>query len=112
MTNIIHGDVNLLHTTLPATAKPVDLAKTNSHKRGVWIELGEHSGNAHVVAPTKGGTIQFYLDGEEIYLEVKEAPAIITHEEHAPLIINPGIYRKMIEWEYDPFAKVIQRVVD
>jgi len=31
---------------------------------------------------------------------------------HAPLIINPGIYRKMIEWEYDPFAKVIQNVVD
>jgi hypothetical protein len=112
MNNLIHGDVNLIHTNLPATAKLVDLEKTNSHKRGVWIELGEHSANAHVIAPTKGGIVQFYLDGEDLYLEVKEAPAVITHEEHAPLIINPGVYRKMIEWEYDPFLKRIKKVVD
>lgn len=112
MSNIIHGDVNLITTQLPSSAKLVDLAKTNSHSRGVWIELGEHSGNAHVVAPTKGGIVQFYLDGEELYLEVKEAPAVITHEEHAPLVIPIGIYKKLIEWEYDPFKQAIQRVLD
>jgi len=110
--SVIHGDVDLIPVTLPSTAKKVDLSKTNSHARGIWIELGEHSGNAHVIAPTKGGFVDFYLDGEQLYLEVKEAPAVITHEEHAPLIIPIGVYKKMIETEYDPFAKVIKKVVD
>ncbi len=113
MSNIIHGDVNLIsQTQLPESAKKIDLNKTQKHKRGTWIELGEHTGNAHVVAPTKGGLVNFYLDEEDLYLEVKKAPAVITHEEHAPLVINPGIYKKLIEWEYDPFKKVIQRVID
>jgi hypothetical protein len=112
MSNIIHGDVNLIVSELPKTAKKVNLAKTNKHSRGVWIELGEHSGNAHVIAPTLGGYLEFYLDGNDLYTEVKEAPAVITHEEHAPLVIPIGIYKKMIETEYDPFAKTIKRVVD
>jgi hypothetical protein len=112
MSNIIHGDVNLIATELPKTAKKINLAETNKHIRGVWIELGEHSGNAHVIAPTKNGLINFYMDGTQLLLEVKEAPAVITHEEHAPLIIPIGIYKKLIETEYDPFLKVIKQVQD
>lgn len=112
MSNIIHGDVNLIATELPKTAKKVDLQATNKHNRGTWIELGEHSGNAHCIAPTKNGLINFYMDGEKLLLEVKEAPAVITHEEHAPLIIPIGIYKKLIETEYDPFQKVIKAVQD
>ena len=112
-TNIIHGDVDLLQVdTLPSTAKKVNLEKTNKHSRGVWIELGEHTGNAHTIAPTIGGLLEFYMDDDDLYTVVKEAPAVITHEEHSPLIIPPGVYKKVIETEYDPFQKVIRRVQD
>lgn len=110
--NIIHGDVNLISTQLPKSAKKIDLSKTNKHARGIWIELGEHSGNAHAIAPTKNGLVNFYLDGKQLFVEVSGAPAVITHEEHAPLVIQPGIYKKLIETEYDPFQKVIRAVQD
>jgi hypothetical protein len=110
--NTIHGDVDLiLINKLPKTAIKQN-KNYNVHKRGTWIELGEHSGNAHVIAPTVGGIVNFYIDGEDLYTEVLHAPAIITHEEHAPLLIEIGIYHKKIEREYDPFTKVIKRVVD
>jgi hypothetical protein len=110
--NIIHGDVDLIEVTqIPKTAKKMD--KTfNPHIRGTWIELGEHSGNAHVIAPTAGGIVNFYIDGQDLYTEVIGSPVVITHEEHAPLIIPIGRYIKKIEKEYDPFLKIIKQVVD
>jgi hypothetical protein len=113
--NVIHGDVNLIGCNiLPKTAKLINdtIKKTNLTPHGVWLELGEHTGNYHAIAPTIGGVVNFYKDGDTIYTEVKEAPATIFHQEPAPLVINPGIYKKLIEWEYDPFKKAIQRVID
>jgi hypothetical protein len=109
----IHGDVDLKPSSLPVTAKETNLAETNKTPHGTWIELGEHTGNYHAIAPTIGGEVKFYLDIDGVlYTEVIEQPAIMYHQEHAPIYIYPGIYKKMIETEYDPFAKVIKQVVD
>jgi hypothetical protein len=113
MSNITHGDVDLLKvSSIPKTAKIQNIK--NNHKNGTAIEYGEHTGNAHVITPTKGGIVNFYFDDVKAtqYVEVKEAPAVITHEEHAPLVIPIGIYKKKIETEYDPFLKKIKEVQD
>jgi hypothetical protein len=112
--NTIHGDLDLIYVSeIPSTAQKVDLHKTNKHKDGTWIEHGEHSNHYHVLTPTKDCVINFYMDGDTLYTEVKKGPAVITHPEHGPNIIEPNtIFKKRIETEYDPFKKVIQSVVD
>jgi hypothetical protein len=110
--NTIHGDVDLIQVLeIPKNAKKMN-KDFNKHNRGTWIELGEHSGNAHVIAPTAGGIVNFYIHGEDLYTEVIGNIAVITHEEHAPIIIEIGRYVKKIEKEYDPFQKIIKSVVD
>jgi hypothetical protein len=110
--NTIHGDVDLLQVgQLPLNSKKVD-DKYNIHDMGTWIELGEHTGNAHVVAPTLSSYLEMYLNDEDLYIKTEEAPAIISHPEHSKIFIPLGINRKVIETEYDPFAKVIKQVVD
>ena len=110
--NTIHGDVDLLHLdTLPDGF--TKQSKPELRNGAYVVEAGEHSGHYHVLTPTKDSQIEVFenQDGDKIF-QIKFAPAVITHEEHAPLIIQPGIYRKKIETEYDPFAQVIQQVVD
>ena len=84
-----------------------------SHERGLILQHGEHSGNFHTLTPTKNSLIELFQDNDgNMIVQVKIAPAVLIHEEHAPLLLEPGIYHKKIETEYDPFAKVIQQVVD
>ena len=110
MKNIIHGDVDLINVTeLPKNAIKTEVKKV---EKGIPIELGEHSGHAHCIAPTKGGVIDIYTDNGVMYINVLAEPAVITHEEHAPLLIPVGIYKKVIEKEYDPFDKIIKQVID
>lgn len=107
--SIIHGDVGLHATTIPSSARKLNLEKT---QKGLILERGEHTGHAHVLTPTLGGYVEAYLDGDLTYISVKEAPTVIIHEEHAPLVIPVGDWVKKIENEYDPFSKVIKKVVD
>lgn len=37
---------------------------------------------------------------------------IITHEEHATIILNPGNYYKVNQVEYDPFTDLVRAVFD
>jgi hypothetical protein len=108
--NIIHGDVDFIKISeIPAKAVEFKIEKQS---RGLPIELGQHSGHAHCIAPTKGGSVNVYMHNDVMYIDVLAKPAVITHEEHAPLIIPVGRYKKIIEKEYDPFDKIIKQVVD
>ena len=35
-------------------------------------------------------------------LEIDEGKAVLVHQEHAPIILEPGIYESEIQTEYDP----------
>jgi hypothetical protein len=112
MSNIIHGDVGL--HAIPSIPKEFSkVAEPETHSRGLVVEHGEHSMHTHTLTPTKGSIIELYQDrmGESIW-SIQNAPAVIYHEEHAPLLIPIGIYRKKIEVEYDPFLKIIKKVQD
>ena len=46
------------------------------------------------------------------YVEVKNAPATIKHQEHEPITLPIGIYRIRIVKEYDPFSNTTRGVAD
>ena len=46
------------------------------------------------------------------YVEVKEAPATIKHQEHESITLPEGIYRVRIVKEYDPFSNTTRGVAD
>lgn len=75
------------------------------------LARGEHTGHKHIItAPKKALRIFQDVQGRYV-LEVKEA-ATITHEEHAPITLLPGIYQHEQESERDPFLDKIRQVAD
>ena len=46
------------------------------------------------------------------YVEVKNAPATIKHQEHEAITLPTGIYRVRIVKEYDPFSNTTRGVAD
>lgn len=88
--------------------KPTNkIGGTFDKKRNVLIE-GEHTGHAHRVTE---GHFEIYTEMQQIFLKaISECK--ITHEEHNPITIPPGIYEIDQVREYDPFQKAIERVRD
>ena len=98
------GDVLLTKiSSLPLAAKPVEDNGT------IVLAYGEATGHHHAI---RNGKAKMYTDLETLasYIEVAEAMALLEHEEHATIILEPGIYRVGLQREYHP--KEIKRVVD
>jgi hypothetical protein len=51
-------------------------------------------------------------DGQQIKLEVGSAGAVVTHDEHAKVILNTGIYYKTNQMEFDPFNNTVSYIFD
>lgn len=64
------------------------------------LALGEATGHAHAVADWEGRA-QLFRRGAWRYLYVSE-PVAISHEEHAPVTVEPGTYLVRIQREYVP----------
>lgn len=90
-----HGDVVLKASAIPETAKRIEL-KENSF----CIEHGEGVHKHLLVADRLTDNVDIYQDGETLYLSVKE-PTNLVHEEHGTQVLQPGIYKKVIEREFD-----------
>jgi hypothetical protein len=91
--------------SMPSAVKK--LARENGK---VVLAHGEVTGHAHAIAephvnhfssPTGAST-----DGlaDVTFLEVRDAVAALTHEEHATIEIKPGVYRVTRQREYSPEA--------
>ena len=72
------------------------------------LAKGELTGHAHRIREREGNEL-FELD-DSLYLRVTGEQATVTHEEHAPISLDRGVYRVWIQREYSPEA--IRRVVD
>jgi len=96
-----HGDVNFhVEVKLP-DVKPVKA------KKGFIIEKGEGA-HTHILVE---GDCDIYMDGDTMYLRAN-TPCTITHEEHGIMIIEPGVYRKEIENEYDAEKDEARKTLD
>jgi hypothetical protein len=75
---------------IPADAKPIDGPIILAH--------GEATGHAHTVS---NRVAKYFSCGDDRYLLVEE-PAIVEHQEHAPITLMPGTYRVRQQREYSP----------
>lgn len=115
MKKFIHGDVIIEEIK----ELPSDLKTYNDNA----VQYGEITGHAHRV---NGGHIMFRVQDEMMgrpvstggfngtkYLEIKEGEDVtITHEEHAPIKLPPGIYKSYTVREFDHFEGIIREVAD
>lgn len=98
-------------------------AKKINHKP---IALGEHSGHEHVVT---GDVELFELNGK-VYAAVGSDGAMLQHvhesnfggnyktkktlpmADHKALKLEPGVYEFFIQNSYNPYAKLMEKVID
>lgn len=91
------GDVLVIQIDeLPAGLSPLD---PKSDSRGLVLAEGEATGHAHAIdwsqVRTAGG------DGSALYFEAGDS-AVLTHQEHDPILLPPGNYRAVRQREYAP----------
>lgn len=86
---------------------PEGAAKTLGKLRCTLAE-GEHTGHSHVVEDDEAELIQI---GERILLRLGRA-ATVTHQEHKPIRLSPGIWEVGRVKEYDWFSQMERQVVD
>lgn len=108
MSNIYrHGDVLIKQVAkMPKGAKKVFTGKN------YVVAEGEATGHNHRLATVEVDTeFEIYeLNGQK-YLKLS-GTSTITHEEHKPLTILPGIYVVGDEREWDYFSNEVQQVRD
>lgn len=99
-----HGDVFLHQVAeLPSSATP-------EHVDGdVILAFGEVTGHAHRIR--EAARVSVWSVGAQRYLVIEgEEPVALTHEEHATIMVPPGIYESRIQRVYSP--EVIRNVAD
>ena len=120
------GDVLLVAVTkrVESDIRSECKIETGGDKDGkVILALGEATGHHHRFELNKldpGVTIstlheryggRVYRDNLTYYL-VEGGPATLYHEEHNPLTVPPGLYRRSIIREYDHISNSFREVLD
>ena len=121
MKKIRQGDMILLKIDKSQLGNRKVVSKTST----LTVGVGETSGHRHLVMPV-GNTIikeyanegeqltaeDLFVDREEIFFEVLGGNAVIRHEEHDAIILEPGLYKRWNQISYNPFEKKLERVRD
>jgi hypothetical protein len=104
------GDVLLMRVQSPAEIKnPEKFIATGN----TVVQEGEKTGHAHRLGGNAQTEIFANLDNpDERYVAVFDGEATLSHEEHKPVTIEEGLYKVVIEREFDPTTEVVRRVYD
>jgi hypothetical protein len=91
-----HGDVLI---------KRVAALPVNAQKRvGATLAHGEVTGHSHRIQ--QSNAVQLWVNGNDLFLEVKESIATLVHEEHQAIELPQGLYHVWRQREYRPDAYV------
>jgi hypothetical protein len=98
---------------------PAGLAAKEPEGGQVIFAYGEATGHSHSAAVleatgedgTPAPNLRMYMEGETLYVEVLRETRVV-HPEHKPVTLSPGVYRRGIVREVDPFADEVRRVMD
>ena len=91
-----HGDVLLKSVTqLPRGVQP---------RSGAILAHGELTGHSHQI--DRPEAIQLWVQGSNLFLEVKDSNVRLVHEEHRAIELPQGLYRVWRQREYRPDAYV------
>lgn len=110
MKAIRHGDVVL---------KPIDrlpVGKIVKHAE-LTLAYGEVTGHHHTLYPERQGSEQIGACVETIEIGGKrfiklDVDWLLRHQEHKEIKVPAGCYEIGMEREYDPFQKIMRKVVD
>lgn len=95
------GDVLLVEIDQPSrTGKPI-----NPEEGRIILAQGELSGHAHAIRKGEGAVKLFEGSGDRRYLLMTEIGRL-EHEEHGPIVLEPGWYEVRRQREYDPMGTV------
>ena len=86
----------------------VDTSKMEKLNHCILAE-GEVTGHCHQV--TVGEAVLF-RNADQLICEVLSDTAVVTHEEHGPMVLPKGQHKIGIVKEYDHFAEEAKRVAD
>lgn len=99
------GDVLIFRTDgLPKGLKP-------RQTRGGQHILAEGEVTGHYHGIDCGDACLMEDESGNLWMEVKEK-AVVTHQEHGHMSVEPGTYRIGQVVEYDPFEEAIRKVKD
>ena len=84
------------------------LGEQKSLGRKTLVLAHGESGHSHVIEDDEAELIQI---GERMLLKLTKA-ATVTHEEHKPIRLSPGIWEIGRVQEYDWFSRMQRQVVD
>jgi len=90
---------------------PASLNKVPRDSGRVILAYGEVTGHSHALADKHCELFTPTVPGASVtYLEITEAIAALTHDEHATIQLEPGVYEITRQREYSPEA--IRNVAD
>lgn len=101
------GDVYVMRTD---EKMPADVKLVAREKGRVVLAYGEVTGHAHVIEDEDTELFTTAADAIDRWLRVGTSGAVLTHDEHGPITLDPGIYKVRIQREYAPEAN--RRVAD
>jgi len=95
MVQFRQGDIFIEKVTdIPSGAE-----RDDDGENDIVLATGEATGHAHMIRRRPG--IASYSTAENRYLDVSDT-ALLTHEEHAPILLPAGRYRIVRQREYGP----------
>jgi hypothetical protein len=103
-----HGDVIIFR--LSPQSNPL-VGQTLKKISRLTLALGEVTGHAHRLEGELEVLENQKNTENEVYFQVLDQ-AVLTHEEHNAMVLEKGIYLKINQVEYDPFAEMIRYVRD
>ena len=83
-------------------------------EHNLTLALGESTGHHHTITSVKTGTlsaIKVFTIGNQMYVEAP-VECELTHQEHGPITIDPGIYQIDLTREYSHFDEEARYVAD
>ncbi len=75
----------------------------------ITLALGEVTGHHHTILDAPGSKL---VSVDKMKYLVVEEKAVLTHQEHNPVTIEPGVYAFGIVQEWDYFSQQTNRVMD
>lgn len=101
------GDVMLVKVEKIEKSPYFEVREVKPEAQGIVLAYGEVTGHAHAVREVSKAKL--WDAGAERFLQVMEKTAL-EHEEHAPIALDPGLYKVVHQREYDPEQE--RRVAD
>ena len=99
-----HGDVNL-HKVSETKGEPVE------HRGSFILAEGEATGSVHLLTMEKPEDLTVTRDGWTYYYHLQKEGKLTHTADHETILIQPGVYKQVMERELDHFADSVQRKV-